>query len=520
MFKRKSTIITIVLVGALSACGGKLLWESRFVDGGPKIVTAAAVDHLNNSYTGGSIRHSEDPFDNSALLLKHDAAGVLQWESTLDEATAVIAVEPVSDEYIAIVTGPYLAGAHEELAKSRQLWLVSAATGDSVTLIRTFDPAVDGQAFHKLEVVDGRLYVATGPEKEACDTVFMCIRNEGPSALSVYDLAGNLLDSRTLEGTQIADFEVDADRQLTLLFRDDGSGADVQRWSAELETQWSARSLSAGDTALRFCSPVVINRYQDDTFVMCSYQVIKLSEAGEVVFNSSLESLLSQTGTETSNVVGQEYWLIEGMMELDNQGDVVVAKTRAAAYATQNAGTIGGVAVPSFSTLSYDTVTIKLSGQTGDILWNKSVGDAITAQPSGFKAYTHYPLNLTVEDDNVTVSLRSFGGIYNDCHHIADWEQFVANTCTLVSREDLSGRTVVYNAETGKRIASKRHEVPYPRVALTTAAAGDVLVMGDMEAVYWNRFAEAVANGAAMVEYADPPPLAETSDIIVQKYKF
>src|SRR5690606_21395216 len=158
--------------------------------------------------------------------------------------------------------------------------------------------------------------------------------------------------------------------------------------------------------------------------------------------------------------------------------------------------------------------------QTGEILWKKAVSNAVAPHTSGLKSYFHYPLNLALSNGKVMVTLRSFGGVYNECVEWIDWDVFFTNRCQLVGRESLLATTVFYNAETGKQSASKQHEISFPRKALQTPD-GDVLVVGDMEIGYWNRFLEAVANGEGMFsENLDTVQFSEASDIILQKYKF
>ncbi len=525
MFKHQSSVLIVAFTGALVACGGKLLWETRFTDAGPKVVTAVAVDQISNSYVGGSIRSADNPFEHSGLLLKHNPAGALLWQTTLENSVAVIDVESISADVIAVATGPYPSFVVNPEGASRELWLMSASTGEPLTLLHTFSPEVDGQVLHDMKAVDGRLYVISGAEMESCAEVDGCMTTIDHSVLRVYDASGNLTGERTVADQEIADLAVDGDHNLNVLLRKQNGKADVQRWGADLQPVWSVSTLPASAAALAYCQPVAIKLHQQDSFVLCAYSVAKLDSAGAVVFNTSLEPLLDATGFaanvgSSGNVGTFDYLYIEGLLDLDDQGNPLVAKVRPTAYGTRESGTIAGVPVPTLSTLSSDTLTVKLSGQTGEILWNKAVGNPIAPHASGLKSYYHYPLNLALHDGKVMVTVRSFGGVYNECGEWTDWEIFFTNMCQLMGSENLLAKTVVYNAETGKRTASKQHEIPFPRKALHTPD-GHVLVAGDMESGYWNRFLEAVANGVTML-YEDPEAIqfAETSDIILQKYKF
>lgn len=520
MFKRKSSVLIVAFTGVLAACGGKLLWEARFTEAGPKVVTAAAVDQFGNSYVGGSMRSADNLFEHSGLLLKHDPAGALLWQTTLENSVAVIDVESVSADVIAVATGPYSSPVVDPEAAPRELWLMSAGTGEPLTLLHTFSPDVDGQVLHDMKAVDGRLYVISGAEKEVCAEVDGCMTTIGHSVLRIYDANGNLAAEKETTDQEIADIAIDADHNLNVLLRKHNGNADLQRWGADLQPVWSASELPASAAALAYCRPVAIRLHQQDVFVLCSYSVVKLDSSGAVIFKTSLEPLLDVDDDLAGNAASFDYFYIEGLLELDDQGNALIAKARPTAYVTMEPGTIAGIAVPTMSTLSSDTVTIKLSGQTGEILWSKAVGNAVTPHASGLQSYFHYPLNLALHDGKVMVTMRSFGGVYNECGEWLDWDVFFTNRCYLISTESLLGKTVVYNAETGKRIASKQHEIPFPRKALHTPD-GHVLVAGDMEPAYWNRFLEAVANGEAMFsENPDGMAFAQTSDIILQKYKF
>lgn len=526
MFKHRSSVLIVVLTGVLAACGGKLLWEARVTDGGPKVVTAAAVDQASNTYVGGSMRNADNPFEHEALLIKHDPAGALLWQTTLDNSVAVVDVEPLTADVIAVATGPYAGLAVNQEAVSRELWLVSAATGEPLTLLHTFTPDVDGQVLHAMKATDGRLYVISGAEKEYCAEIDGCRTTITHSVLRVFDSSGNLTGEKTMVDQEIADIAVDADHNLNVLVRKQNGNADLQRWDSDLQLVWTASSHPSSAAAMAYCKPVTIKLYQQDSYILCAYSVVKLDSTGAVVFETSLEPLLEMTGLFVdgemwANVGSADYLYIEGLLELDDQGNALIAKVRPTTYFTEDEGTVAGIPVPTMSTLSSDAMTIKVSGQTGEILWSKTVGNAVVPDAAGFKSYYHYPLNLALQDDQVMVTLRSFGGVYNYCGEWLDWDVFFVNVCTLINRETLLGRTVVYNTESGKRIASKEHAIPYPRKAMHTPD-GHVLVVGDMESGYWNRFLESVANGEKGVwgEEPDIGELAEISDIVLQKYKF
>lgn len=526
MFKHRSSVLIVVLTGVLAACGGKLLWEARVTDGGPKVVTAAAVDQASNTYVGGSMRNADDPLEHAALLLKHDPAGTLLWQTSLDNSVAVIAVEPLSEDVIAVATGPYASPAVNPEAASRELWLMSAATGEPLTLLHTFTPDVDGQVLHAMKAVDGHLYVISGAEKEYCAEMDGCMTTIGHSVLRIYDASGNLTGEKSMIDQEIADLAIDSNRNLNVLLRKQNGNADVQRWGADLQPLWSASSDPVSAAAMAYCKPVTIKLHQQDSYILCAYSVVKLDSAGTVVFETSLEPLLDMTGLLgdgeiRGNVGSGDYLYIEGLLELDDLGNALIAKVRPTAYVTVDTGTVAGIPVPTTSTLSSDVMTIKVSGQTGEILWNKTVGNAVVPDAAGFKSYYHYPLNLALQDDQVMVTLRSFGGVYNSCGEWLDWDVFFVNVCTLINKETLLGRTVVYTSESGKRIASKEHAIPYPRKAMHTPD-GHVLVVGDMESGYWNRFLEAVASGESGAQGSEPDigELAGISDIVLQKYRF
>lgn len=526
MFKHRSSALIVVLIGVLAACGGKLLWEARITDGGPKVVTAAAVDQASNTYVGGSMRDSDNPFEHAALLFKHDPAGALLWQTTLDDSLAVIAVEPLSADVIAVATGSYASPAVNPEAVSRELWLMSAATGEPLTRLHTFTPDVDGQVLHAMKAVDGRLYVISGAEKEYCAEMDGCMTTIDHSVLRIYDANGNLTGEKTMVDQEIADIAVDADHNMNVLMRKQNGKADLQRWDSDLQLAWTASSQAASAMAMARCNPVTIRLHQQASYILCAYSVVKLDSTGAVIFETSLEPLLDVTGIFRNgdilaNVGSADYLYIEGLLELDDQGNALIAKVRPTAYVTVDTGTVAGIPVPTASTLSSDALTIKVSGQTGEILWNKAVSNAVVPDAAGFKSYYHYPLNLALQDDQVMVTLRSFGGVYNYCREWIDWDVFFVNVCALINRETLLGRTVVYNSESGKRIASKEHAISYPRKAMHTPD-GHVLVVGDMESGYWSRFLESVANGEKGVwgEEPDIGELAEISDIVLQKYKF
>lgn len=526
MFKHRSSVLIVVLTGVLAACGGKLLWEARVTDGGPKVVTAAAVDQASNTYVGGSMRNADNPFEHEALLLKHDPAGALLWQTTLDNSVAVVDVEPLTADVIAVATGPYASPAVNPDAASRELWLMSAGTGEPLTLLHTFTPDVDGQVLHAMKAVDGRLYVISGAEKESCAEMEGCRTTISHSVLRIYDANGNLTGEKAMVDQEIADIAVDADHNLNVLMRKQNGKADLQRWDSDLQLAWTASSQAASAMAMARCNPVTIRLHQQASYILCAYSVVKLDSTGAVIFETSLEPLLDvtgifQNGDILANVGSADYLYIEGLLELDDQGNALIAKVRPTAYVTVDTGTVAGIPVPTASTLSSDVMTIKVSGQTGEIQWNKAVSNAVLPDAAGFKSYYHYPLNLALQDDQIMVTLRSFGGVYNYCGEWLDWDVFFVNVCTLVRTETLQGRTVVYNTESGKRIASKEHAIPYPRNAFYTPD-GHVLVVGDMESGYWNRLAEVVANGDKGELEFEPgmAELSNASDIILQKYKF
>lgn len=511
-------------VSLVTACGAKLLWEARFTEFAPKVVSSLAVDAQNNVYVGSGIRQSESSMAapaHESLLLKYNAEGQLQWSSHVSPLGAVRAVEPLSESLLAVMTSEFFSYTEQPAGHPGELWLVSAETGAPISRIATFGTEAGNDNFHKMKAINGYLYVAKGTLQQECEIIAPCDTEQLQSRVDVFDATGALVNQRKIDNADIVDFDVSDNATLALLLR--GPQTEVEYWSGDLQTTWNSSSSMATSLALAECQPERLKLDNENAHILCQDRVLKFSSSGSIAFSTSFETLLKTTTAPSGDLLTADWWVRNAsVLDVDSSGNILLAKTRAKVFLPNSEVPvhIGGVELGEVSTLSADVITVKLDGNSGTILWSEDINTPVSGAADHFSSSYYYPLGLHLSGDNVLVSFRGQVASYNFCGDIADWESFEVNTCNLASFNERYGKTVAYRSVDGKRLASKRHEIAFPRKVVVDNT-GQLIVAGDMESsIFWHLL-EAIPYGVEIIwDDGGIFAPAETSDVIVQKYKF
>lgn len=494
-----------IFTGALTACSSFLVWQAIYSTPEPKVVTALTVDSHNNSYVGGGLRtgyeHRFSQFYDS-LLLKYDANGTLLWKSTAPDASMVIDVAVLNEDTLVVATGARAEGYSTELMlgdidiRNSELWLVSATTGEFQQFLLSFDQDGDESQYRKMIVADGILYVAQA--KGRLD----------PSVLFAFDQNGTLLQQWSPATGGIADIAFDGN---DLYVTTTSTDQRIVKLNKQFQAQWSL-----GRGTLPTCISLSIAAKQERVYASCENQVAMFDGNGNVVFHRNFDFLLRTTSETYQN------FLPQSIVNIDNNGDVYFASTRATVYDSENGPVkIGSLSTYLPTTLRSDVVIAKLDGISGDVLWSDDVSSQILPAGSSFTSSYYFPLALNFKDGKPLLTFRgsvsNYGGLDGGLHCLdADTEEFIPlNTCERKSILEQYAKTFEYDAATGKRVKQIKHNVKFPRrVALD--ASKHLLIAGDQEFGFV-AFPELFSLGRS--EQMEEYPLSTASDIVLQKYE-
>lgn len=509
---KRFTLFSSVLL--LAACGSKLLWEARYTPSGPKSVTATSTDPTNNSYIGSGVRVGllEDSTpEYQALMLKYDASGTLLWQSELPDAAMILAIAPVNTEVIAVVTGIRGVPKNATNSKSSALWLVSATTGAPIQEVTRFDNPASADNFHKLKVINQRIYLARGSNDIDCAMLIECDYHNASGTLQIYNAQGTLLNQHHYN-KDIADFDVSADNTVSVALY--GQAVEVQALDAGLQPLWSA---SMPTRNFYQCALPSIRRQAGNTHLLCDGGLVKLDSTGTPLFDIHFDDLVGNGPTGNNGAETASFWHYNGLMDITDSGDIFVAKTRPTAYIPgENGFELGPVTLYATASLKSDAVLMKINGGTGDILWSDDVNTPLSVSDENLQSFYYSPLGLSISGNKVLLTIQAIGAAYDYCYNLQDWSSYFPNTCHLDHYIEQYGKTFAYAENSGARLTELRHSIAHPRQA-NLDAQGKLVVAGDMESGYVTTMTEYVASGHhenAHVDYSD------SSDIVVQKSQF
>lgn len=509
---KRAALISSALL--LAACGSKLLWEARYTLSGPKSVTALSVDQANNSYVGSGVRQgffADSAPDYEALMLKYDPNGALLWQREIPESAMVLAIAPVNDDVIAVVTGIRGVPLNTGNSKNSALLLVSARTGAIIREVSRFDGPDSADNFHKLQVVNQQIYVARGSNDIDCAILMGCDYYNTSASLQVYDAQGNLLQQHDYS-KDIADFDVSADSVVSLALY--GQAVEVQTLGEGLQTVWSS---SLPSRNYYQCNQPSIRRHAGNTHLLCDEGLVKLDSAGTLLFDINFDDFV---GGGTTGIEGAEtayFWHYNGLMDIAANGDIFVAKTRPTAFIPgENGLDLGPVTLYANSSLKSDAVLMKVNGNTGVLLWSDDVNTPLSINNGNLQSFYYAPLGLNLSGSKVLLTFQAIGAAYDYCYELHDWSSYFPNTCHLDNYVEQYGKTIAYGVNSGARISELRHNIADPR-QVRMDAQGKLVVAGDMESGFVTTTTEYIASGHHEDEYVN---FADTSDIVVQKSQF
>lgn len=509
---KRFTLISSALL--LAACGSKLLWEARYTPSGPKSVTAISMDQTNNSYIGSGIRQGllgDSTPEYQALMLKYDASGALLWQSELPDAAMILAIAPVNAEVIAVATGIRGVPNGAVNTKSSALWLVSATTGEPLQEVTQFDGPASADSFHKLKVINQRIYLARGSNDIDCAVLMECDYHNVSATLQVYDVQGTLL-SQHHYNKDIADFDVSVDNTVSVALY--GQAVEVQALDQGLQTLWSS---SLPTRNFYQCALPSIRRQAGNTHLLCDGGLVKLNSTGTPLFDIHFDELVGNGTTGSTSAETASFWHYNGFLEIADSGDIFVAKTRPTAFIpAENGAEVGPVTLYATASLKSDAVLMKINGDTGDILWSDDVNTPLSVSDGNLQSFYYSPLGLNMSGSKVLLTFQAIGATYDYCYNLEDWSSYFPNTCHLDHYVEQYGKTIAYGENSGARLAELRHNIAHPR-QVKLDAQGKLVVAGDMESGYVTTMTEYVASGHHEDNYVN---YADSSDIVVQKSQF
>lgn len=509
--KRFALISTALL---LAACGSKLLWEAHYTPSGPKSVTAISIDQTSNSYIGSGIRQgllADSTPEYQALMLKYDPSGALLWQREVPDAAMILAIAPVNNDVIAVVTGIRGVPKGAANSKSSALWLLSAATGAPIREVTHFDGSASADSFHKLKVINQRIYLARGSNDIDCAKLMECDSHDVSATLQVYDAQGTLLNQHHYD-KDIADFDVSVDNTVSVALY--GQAVEVQALGEGLQTLWSSSMPSRN---FYQCDLPSIRRLAGNTHLLCNEGLMKLDNTGAPLFDIHFDDLVGNGSTGSDDAETAHFWHYNGLIEMGDNGDIFVAKTRPTAFIPgENGFALGPVTLYATASLKSDTVLMKINGNTGDILWSDDVNTPLSVSDGNLQSFYYSPLGLSISGSKILLTIQAIGAAYDYCYNLQDWSSYFPNTCHLSHYVEQYGKTIAYGENSGARLAELRHNIVHPRQAKLDAQ-GKLVVTGDMESGYVTTATEYVASGHHEDVYVN---YSDTSDIVVQKSQF